>query len=298
MKKAAVLVLLCVASAAAAGEAVSGVNGKIGYLGGSMEGDWGNNVLGSAAVPLASNFGLQLDGLFTDVSHREFYGWGNHLFWRDSDTGLLGLTAAGIHEDNLHSLRGGLEGEWYADRFTFSAGAGVANLRYENGPYPFIDDDVTDFFAGVGVRYYPLEDLMVSTSYEHVFDNELVLGSLEYQTPVPGLSLFAQVARGENDYDHALFGVVFYFGGPQKSLMLRHRQDDPPSLAQDALHGVGLYGAEYNHRAKQYIREHPASQGTQHGGSYGVIMTMYDSPGMTPSEWWDYVHSGPNADVP
>ena len=257
------------ASAAAAGEAVSSINGKVGYLGGSMEGDWGNNVLASGSVPLTSNLGMQLDGLYTRVSRRDFYGWGNHLFWRDSDKGLLGLTAGGIHEDDLRSLRGGLEGELYLDRLTPTAGIGVANLEYENGPYPFIDDDVTDLFAGAGLRHYPLDDLMVSASYLHIFDNELVVGTLEYQTPIQGLSLVAQLARGEHGYDHALFGLQFYFGGPKKSLILRHRQDDPPSVAQDTLSSVGLYGAEYNRRAKQYMRTHPGTDNDISYGSYG-----------------------------
>jgi hypothetical protein len=293
MKNMAILVILCIGSVAAAGEAVSEVNGKVGYAGGSMEGDWGNNAFASGSVPLTTNLGFQLDGLYTDVSDRDFYGSAAHLFWRDSDKGLLGLVGGGIDEDDITSLRGGVEGEYYVKQFTLSASVGVASLEYENGPYPFIDDDVTDFFAGAGVRYYPWEDLMFSVSYLHAFDNGLVLGTAEYQTPIPGLSVFAQVAGGDHDYDHALFGVQFYLGS-RKSLMLRHRADDPPSLVPDILYGVGLYGAEYHKQARAFVREHPAAPGSSSygsSGSYGLFMYSYDGPGMTPEEWEEWVSS-------
>jgi len=277
MKKVAIIVVLWIGSVAVAGEAVSSVNGKVGYAGGSMEGDWGNNAFLSGSVPLTPNFGFQADGLYTNVSDRDFIGSAAHLFWRDWDKGLLGFVGGGVHEQDIDSLRAGFEGEYYLEQVTLAASAGVASLEYDNGPYPFIDDDVTDFFAGGAVRYYPWDDLMLSASYLHVFDNELVLGMVEYQTPIHGLTVFAEVARGENDYDHTLFGVQFYIGKP-KSLKLRHRQDDPPSIVPDILHGVGLYGAEFNKQAREYVEDHPAAEGGGDGyGSYGAIFTCYGS---------------------
>ena len=147
MKKAAIILVLWVGGTVTAGEAVSAVNGKVGYAGGSMEGDWGNNVFASGSVPLAPNFGFQADGLYTNVSDRDFVGSAGHLFWRDWDKGLLGFAGGGIHEEDIDSLRGGIEGEYYLQQVTLAAGAGVASLEYDNGPYPFIDDRVTDFFA-------------------------------------------------------------------------------------------------------------------------------------------------------
>jgi len=276
MKKAAAVIVLWIGSVAAAGEAVSAVNGKVGYAGGSMDGDWGNNVFASAGVPLARNFGFQLDGLYTNVSDRDFVGSAGHLFWRDSDRGLLGIAGGGIHQDDISSLRLGVEGEYYLKHVTLALGAGVASLEYDNGPFPFIDDDVTDFFASAAVRYYPLENLMLSASYLHAFDNELVLGMVECQTPIHGLSPFAQVAEGEHDYDHALFGIQFYIGKP-KSLKLRHREDDPPSIMPEILYGVGLYGAEFHKEAVGYARTH----GTPEGGSsdYGLFLQSFSGSG-------------------
>ncbi len=67
--------------------------------------------------------------------------------------------------------------------------------------------------------------------------------------------------------------------------MLRHRQDELPSLAQDNLTGVGLYGAESNNRAKQYIREHPdvPDAGSYGSSEYGSVWTVFmHAPEPTP----------------
>jgi hypothetical protein len=47
-------------------------------------------------------------------------------------------------------------------------------------------------------------------------------------------------------------GLRYYFGG-NKKLNERQRQDDPPSLMPQILHGLGLYGAEYNRKGNTYF---------------------------------------------
>lgn len=260
----AVVLLVC-SGIAAAGEAVSGLNGKLAYSGGSMEGDGGQNVFGSFSLPIADSFGFQADGLYTDVSDREFYGAGGHLFWRDWDKGLLGIAGATLNEDDISAGLLIAEAEYYLNRFTLAAGAGIANIDYDES-VPFIESDATDFYGSLGLRYYPLDDLMLSGSYVYVFDNSLVLGEVEYQTPVDGLTLFAEFAGGENDYEHALFGLQFYLG-KSKTLIRRHREDDPPSTVQRALYAVGTYGAEYNKNGNEYVE----SQGGQYSSGYGSV---------------------------
>jgi hypothetical protein len=41
------------------------------------------------------------------------------------------------------------------------------------------------------------------------------------------MSLFVEAQFGENDYATVFGGVKFYFGSDNKSLMRRHREDDP-----------------------------------------------------------------------
>lgn len=271
----AVVLLVC-SSVVAAGEAVSEFNGKIAYSRGSMEGDCGQNVFGSFSLPIADNFGFQADGLYTNVSDRDFYGAGGHLFWRDWDKGLLGIAGAVLDEDDIDAGLIVAEGEYYLNRFTVTAAAGVANIDYDES-VPFIESDPTDFLGSLGLRCYPLDDLMLAGAYVYVFDNSLILGELEYQTPIDGLTLFAEFAGGENDYEHALFGLQFYLG-KSKSLIRRHREDDPPSIVQRALYAAGTYGAEYNRKGREYAE----SQGTQYsGGSYGltsILVTPHDLP--------------------
>jgi hypothetical protein len=161
---------------ALAGDAVSGVNGKVGYLGGNLDGDFGNNVFGSFSLPVATNFGLQGDALYTHVSDVDFTGAGGHLFWRDWDRGLVGVTGGFVHGDLVDSTAGGVEGEYYLGRLTFMAGLGAAHIGYDT-PVPFIDTSVTDFYATAGLRYYLLDDLMFGASY-HLFDNEVGVGQM------------------------------------------------------------------------------------------------------------------------
>ena len=116
---------------------------------------------------------------------------------------------------------------------------------------------------------------MLAGSYVYVFDDSLILGELEYQTPIDGLTFFAEFADGENDYGHALFGVQFYLG-KSKSLIRRHREDDPPSIVQRALYAVGTYGAEYNKKGNEYVE----SQGGEYDSSYGSLtIDMVSSSG-------------------
>jgi hypothetical protein len=267
------VVLLVGSGVTWAGDAVSGVNGKVGYLGGNMDGDYGNNVFGSFSLPVATNLGFQGDGLYTHVSDVDFTGAGGHLFWRDWDKGLLGVTGGFVHGDLLDSAAGGVEGEYYLGRLTFLAGFGAAHIGYDTS-VPFIDTSVTDFYATAGLRYYLLDDLMFGASYFHLFDNELGVGQIEYQTPIHGLSLFAEVAVGEHDYEHALIGAQFYLG-KSKSLIRRHREDEPPSIVRQILNGIGVYGAEYNEEGQEYAGSHH----TQYFGGYGFQDTLVSASG-------------------
>jgi len=66
-----------------------------------------------------------------------------------------------------------------------------------------------------------------------------------------------------------LVGLRYYFG-QEKSLKLRHRQDDPPNILYTIQSQIGIYGAEFNQRAGEYNAEH--GTGGSDGG-YGVIIT-------------------------
>lgn len=84
-------------------------------------------------------------------------------------------------------------------------------------------------YGSLEARYYLLDDLMLAASFARTDNDDRWAGGLEYQTPMNGLAFFASVAGGDKDYEHALIGLRFYFGGA-KSLKKRHREDDPVNM--------------------------------------------------------------------
>jgi hypothetical protein len=49
-------------------------------------------------------------------------------------------------------------------------------------------------------------------------------------------SLFVEARAGENQFNGVWGGLKFYFGQKDKTLIQRHRQDDPPIW--NTLHGI------------------------------------------------------------
>ena len=266
--------------------AVSGFNGKIDYTGGEMNTSAGHNFDASITLPVTHQIGFQADGLYSRISNLDFYGGAGHLFWRDPSIGLAGLTGGYLYRNGfggVDTFQVGAEGEYYFKRFTFGAFAGVGQINYAN-PAPFIDTNPTRFIGSVSAGYYPINNLLVSASFTTAFNDNLGKGNLEYQTPINGLALTTEAALGNHGYDHLLFGIRYYFGG-KKSLRERHRQDDPPGLMPQILHGLGLYGAEYNRKGNAYILAHPVS-GSSGGsyGDYGSVSIFISNPGYIPPQ--------------
>jgi hypothetical protein len=252
--------------------AVSEINGKVDYAGGVMESDAGHNFSGSITVPAGTHFGFQADALYSNISDRDFYGGAGHFFWRDPSVGLVGVAGGGVTQDAVSSFQGLIEGQYYVGKFTVGGHVGVGHLSYDI-PAPFINSDPTKFTGGVTLDYYVTGNLRLGLGYTYAFQNSLGTVQAEYQTPWKGLALTAEYARGENHYDHALFGLRFYFG-KNKPLIDRHRQDDPPSLTHRILTGMGLYGAEFKHNARDYlIGSGSEVPGTGYGGSTAINIT-------------------------
>lgn len=257
---------------------VSKLTGKFDFSTGEMNSHWGDNLSASLSLPVSKRIGLQADGLFTHVGNRDFEGGGLHAFWRDPEKGMLGVAVGGIGSDVLYALQGGVEAEYYLNRFTFGVNVGADTIQY-NQSAPFIDTHPTDVFATTSLGYYPMDNVLIQAAYSRMFDNNLGELLLEYQTPVNGLSCFGELAKGDNGYDHALFGLRYYFG-VNKSLIRRHREDDPPNLLRRILYTIGTYGAEFNRKANTYCETHPGSDGVS--GGYGTISEEGNPPPNTP----------------
>ncbi|MEW6429033.1 MAG: hypothetical protein AB1568_13465, partial [Thermodesulfobacteriota bacterium] len=152
---------LCCTTSAHAGQAVSQLNGKVDFSSGSMESESGRNLSGSVTMPVARNVGLQLDGQYTRVDTVDFRGIGGHLFWRDWDLGLVGLTAAALDGDYQDTSQLGTEGEYYLGPLTLGLRGGWTHLEYDQTA-PFIDTDVSKAYLLADLGWYPLDDLLFS----------------------------------------------------------------------------------------------------------------------------------------
>jgi hypothetical protein len=217
------------------GPAVSEPNGKLSVFGGvrdedSVSSDGFGGVEGSYSIPLDYRYGAQVDGMVGLRDGDAMFGVGGHLFWRDPSQGLLGVTGSyvGWDADNgtwggyTDMARVGVEGEMYLDQLTLAAQAGVQfGQRTDDGLYGRAD-----------LKWYASPDLALKLGVSADDHRDFVAhAGTEFQAGfagIPGLTLFADAAAGDDDYYKVYAGVRIYFGTP-KSLIDRHRLDDPES---------------------------------------------------------------------
>lgn len=217
--------------------AVSEFNGKLDYTGGNLDGYSANVLNGSVTAPLGHSFGAQFDASGGNISGTLVKGYGGHLFWRDPDMGMVGVVGARTGFGTYWGNRLGVEGEAYLGPVTLAVVGGWQNGELKHTGW-----------ANADVRYYPLDNLMLEAG-AGVY-NVQHTGHVGFEwrpaflDAVPGLALFGDAGFGERNYEHALAGVRIYFGGGDKSLVRRHREDDPLSLLMGGItQSVGPSGA-------------------------------------------------------
>jgi hypothetical protein len=121
-------------------------------------------------------------------------------------------------------------GDW-----TLEAWAGIANLNYDDA----LLADLTGLYAIADVAYYITPDFRVSLGGSHVLGYNQLRLATEYQVTSWDFpfSVTGEGRFGQDGGIVATIGLKHYFGDPDKSLIDRHRQDDPPDRAID------FYGA-------------------------------------------------------
>jgi hypothetical protein len=219
--------------------AVSGPNGKIQVEGGAWDVDGlGSNHqiegVGSFSLPLGCMFGLQVDagaGSFGDV---DALGAGAHLFVRDPNSYLLGVHGAYENWDingigNADVWRIGAEAELYAGNFSLEGWVGLQDTDFSG----------SGVFGKLTAAAYITEDWRVAAGVRLADDFAYGAVSTEWQLPNMPLSLTAEGRYGEDDYKAISIGAKFYFGADQKSLINRHREDDPVDGLFDFLGAAG-----------------------------------------------------------
>ena len=227
--------LLSVAVTAQQLPAVSALNGKFEFDAGALSlpsPGFVGRAAGTLTVPLGSQFGLQVD-----LSAATAPGFSTsaalHLFTRDPQSYLIGGTLGVVRTPGALALAAGPEAELYFDRWTIEAWGGVSYVR------PTTGTDRIAPFARADLAYYPDDNWRLSLGLSHFdgygavhFGSEYLLDG--FSLP---MALTAEARVGQDGAIRALGGIRFYLGAPSKSLIRRHREDDPVDR------GASLYGS-------------------------------------------------------
>lgn len=235
-------------------------------------------VQGAVSAPIGHQFGIQFDaGAFTgDVGAFDVEGAGGaiHLFWRNPDVALLGGYVHYVNTDigplvDVDNIRYGAEAEIYLDRLSLEGFAGADYLEVSTGP---ITVDET-FFSGRAVAaYYPQDNLRIFAGVQHAFDETSFVGGGEFLFNTGWQAEPALYARGTigEDSSNVMAGLKFYFGERGKSLIRRHREDDPPIVLFD---NIGAAGSAACAASSQMPRGFPVETRMDNA-------PYYDGPGM------------------
>ena len=205
--------------------AVDNINFEFSILGGAYQ----RNVLGTASnamfsasvatpLPIFHNFGAQLDGA-VGVYDGDFTSAaaGLHLFWRDSERGMIGIYGDWAYTDPEHGGRVGVELSSYKDRWSVDALLGMQ----------FGQHFETEFIDEVDLSYYYTDDLRVSVG--HRLTSRGHVGNLSFEHLLTdqgfeGVSVFGEIEAGEDSYVGGFGGIRYAFGGNSTSLIERDRR--------------------------------------------------------------------------
>jgi hypothetical protein len=220
--------------------AVSGINGKWEFDPGLLTGGGLVRAAGSVSIPLGDRFGLQADAMGTWTSTNGFvYSGALHAFTRDPERYLAGVTGGIVVSQQATLAVIGPEAELYLDRVSLEGWAGLASLNYVD---PAMVDKMGVFAIG-DLAYYPQDDWRFVVGGSYVLGDLSVHGGTEYLFRGLGapISAVADARYHANGNYTFTVGIKGYFGGSddQKSLILRHRQDDPPDRAVDLFTAAG-----------------------------------------------------------
>ena len=220
--------------------AVSGINGKLELdFGGISDPESATfRAAGSLSVPIGERFGVQGDVAIGNIDDTWSFGGALHAFTRDPSSYLLGVTAGVVVADGVRLAAVGPEAELYLDRISLEGWAGWAAIDYDDVLMP----DENGFFAIGDVAWYPTDNWRLSLGGASILGRESLKLATEYQFSDLGfpLSGVGEVRAYDTGAWSAKIGIKGYFGGdPDKSLIDRHRQDDPPNRVLDLFGAAG-----------------------------------------------------------
>lgn len=149
------------------------------------------------------------------------------------------------------------EGELYVGRWSLQ---GIAGVEFGNRASQVTTTTTTDvalvtttttltefydlktqFFDKINLSYYPLDNWKVFVGHRYLGGKHAAALGTEWALPLGGgtmASLYVEGRAGEDDFRGVWGGLKFYFGQRDKSLIQRHRQDDPIEWTPESLFSI------------------------------------------------------------
>jgi hypothetical protein len=258
---------LSAAPVSAYAPAVDGANAKTEPFGGRIANRSIVGNQGAVTIPLNGSLGAQIDAAFGSFDRRGFGSVAGHFFWRNPNQALFGIYANHTRWDqyggaHVSQLAG--EGEFYSGRFTVQGIAGIewgnrasatnvftsivppgVGFSYPAGIattsiFASAFDVKTRFFDQINFKYYFADNALGYVGHRYLGGKHALALGGEYAFPVNRLmvSAFVEARVGESNFNGIWGGLKFYLGEKNKSLLARHRQDDPNIWGTDTLFSI------------------------------------------------------------
>jgi hypothetical protein len=228
--------------------AVSAPNGKIELGGGWADLDVyspDNTFYGAASfsMPLGDTFGFQADLAVDNAFGLTAIAGAAHVFTRDPNSYLLGAYGGYADFGNATGAWIGPEAELYLDKVSFEGTAGLINVMPNSG------GSQNKLFAFGDFGFYATDNFRLTVGASSIAGFESAHAGMEWLMGNSGLpiSFKTDAQFGENNYYNVTAGISIYFGGESKTLIKRHREDDPKNRGLDIFQSGGLgLGAAHN----------------------------------------------------
>ena len=219
--------------------AISGPNGKLqGSAGWADINDLSSDGIfrGGAAFsfPVGDMFGIQADLAAVDAFGDSAVGGALHAFTRDPNSYLLGVYGGYVDASSSNIWYVGPEAELYLGNISIEAIGGFMDVSGSGS------SSGSEAYVVADLALYATDNFRLSIGASSVAGFEAGRAGLEWfmadtvNLPV-SLTLDGQV--GENGFTSVMAGLNLYFGGEDKSLIRRHREDDPP------IHALSIFAA-------------------------------------------------------
>ncbi len=220
--------------------AVSGINGKIeGSVGfadmKNIKSDTEFRGGAALSIPVGDMFGLQADLSVVDVFHDTAVAGTLHFFTRDPKSYLLGAIGGYGDVGHTHVWYGGPEVELYLNNISIEAVGGFMNVDF-GGSHK------NKAFAIADLGYYATDNFRLTAGVSSIagFDSGRLGAEWLFSDIGLPASLTVDGRLGEHGFATLTAGFNIYFGGDtSKSLIRRHREDDPPIRSKDIFGAAG-----------------------------------------------------------